>query len=563
MDIETDLAFLAANRARWRKTSLAERSALLDQVKERLLPIAADWVSAAAQHKGIAADSPLVGEEWLSGPYVLMAWCNAMQETLRKLAAGRLYADLPLRTLATGQLAVRVLPQFWWERLLLSGVRAEIWLELGVTREDLAQQPALLAAQSSRLALVLGAGNIAAIAPLDALHLLYVENSVAIVKLNPVNDYLAEFLALALSPFIERGFIRLLRGGAEVGETLCQHPLVEAIHITGSSATFDAIVWGTGEAARANKAKGAPRNTRKMSAELGGVSPTLVVPGPWSAADLAFQAEQVATQKLHNCGFNCIACQVLVLPRDWAQKSAFLAALEQVVKRTEPRTLYYPGALQRLEEFAAHYPQARRIARADGSTAVWLANLPDSASAGSVCETGEVFAPWLAVRELAGTDSAAWLEAAIEYANEQLAGTLGANIVIHPTTLQQIGAQRFEELLLKLRYGAIAVNCWSGLAFLTPQASWGAFPGHTLEHVGSGLGVVHNTLLLPRPQRTVIHAPFRPFPRSLLGGFSLLPRPPWFITHRKAASVARLLTAFQHRPSALKLPQIFWQALRG
>jgi aldehyde dehydrogenase (NAD(P)+) len=65
-------------------------------------------------------------------------------------------------------------------------------------------------------------------------------------------------------------------------------------------------------------------------------------------------------------------------------------------------------------------------------------------------------------------------------------------------------------------------------------------------------------------QRTVVEAPFRPFPRNLLhGSFTLLPRPPWFVTHKRAAEVARLLTSFQFKPGWLRLPRVFYHALLG
>ena len=57
-----------------------------------------------------------------------------------------------------------------------------------------------------------------------------------------------------------------------------------------------------------------------MTSELGGVGPTIVVPGPWTDADIEFQAEHILTMKLHNAGSNCVAAQVLVLPREWAGK---------------------------------------------------------------------------------------------------------------------------------------------------------------------------------------------------------------------------------------------------
>lgn len=106
----------------------------------------------------------------------------------------------PLRTLADGRLALRVVPGTLWDRLLLSGVRAEIWMQPGVTRAHLDRYAARAydippAARQGKLALVLGAGNVASIAPLDVLHKLFIENQVCLLKLNPVNDYLHDLLA--------------------------------------------------------------------------------------------------------------------------------------------------------------------------------------------------------------------------------------------------------------------------------------------------------------------------------------------------------------------------------
>ena len=64
----------------------------------------------------------------------------------------------------------------------------------------------------------------------------------------------------------------------------------------------------------------------------------------------------------------------------------------------------------------------------------------------------------------------------------------------------------------------------------------GAFPGHTLDDIQSGRGKVHNSFMLEKTERTVIEAPFRPFPRSLWHGeLTLMPCRP-FITHRGEAA---------------------------
>lgn len=565
--LDRDLQLLANNRTRWVATPVSERIAILNEIKDALLPVSKAWVETASRKKGIAAGSPLEGEEWLSGPYTVMGYCNQMMATLSQVQGKHHLDHVPVRQLPNGQVVARVLPHSIWDHLLLSGVKVDVWMQPEVTSANLAQHTAAVYDPESpqyktgKLALVLGAGNIAAIAPLDVFHKLFAENEVVMLKMNPVNDYLIDFLTPALKPLISRGFLRIVRGGTDVGQYLCTHPLVESMHITGAGASHDAIVWGVGAEGQANKATNTPKNTRHITSELGAVCPTIVVPGPWSAADIRFQAEQVATQKLHNSGFNCVACQVLVVSKDWSQKDEFLGRLTKVFVGAEPRSLYYPGASERLADFCSNNPQVNALKR-QGAQDVLLA--PLDASSPDKAKSTEVFAPALNVASISGPDPEVFLKDAIRFANEQLYGTLGANIVIHPASIARIGRKRLEEILIDLHYGTIAINAWTGLGFLSPQATWGAFPGHTLADVQSGIGVVHNTCLFDKPQRTVVEAPFRPFPRNLLSlSFTLLPRPPWFITNRKGGILGKLLVAFQYRPSFLKIPRIFLNALMG
>ncbi|MEO8839698.1 MAG: aldehyde dehydrogenase family protein, partial [Herbaspirillum sp.] len=524
VSLEDALAALEQNKLLWPKVSITERIVILNEIKECLMPISQAWAETASRQKGIPSGSSLEGEEWLSGPYSLMSYCNALMDTLSKVSGKQHLHGLPLRELPNGQLAAKVIPHSIWDRLLLSGVSAEVWMEPGVTRANLAQYTASCYDPTSipegKLALVLGAGNIASIAPLDCLHKLFAENQVVIVKMNPINDYLVEFLELALKPLINRGVLRIVRGDAKVGQYLCTHPLVEEIHITGSGAAHDNIVWGGIDEASANKQAGTPKNQRRITSELGAVCPTIVVPGPWSKADIAFQSEHIATQKLHNAGFNCIACQVLILAQDWPLKTQFLQKIKQVMATSTPRALYYPGVKNRLSGFQA---AMANTATTQPTSSEQCLIAPFTAGANQVAETTEVFAPALSVTELPGHDAEAYLIAAIDYANQHLYGTLGANILIHPKTLRQIGSKRFDEIITKLHYGCIAVNAWTGLGFLSAPTPWGAFPGHPLDDVQSGIGFVHNTMLFDRPQRTVIQAPFKPFPRNLLSlSFSIL-----------------------------------------
>jgi acyl-CoA reductase-like NAD-dependent aldehyde dehydrogenase len=565
-NLDRALTDLSGASESWARTGTEERIAILEDIKDATLAVAEGWAETAARKKQIPAGSPLSGEEWISGPYALMRTCNGLIETLSNMQDRGFLAPLSTRTTASGQLAVRVLPHNLWERLLFSGITADVWMKPGVRKADLPSLAATAYAtppekRKGRVALVLGAGNIASIAPLDTFQKLFSEHQVVILKMNPVNDYLTDYLNIALKPLIERNALRIVKGGADVGAYLCTHEDVDEIHITGAETSHDAIVWGPGDEGLRNKKAGTPKLTKPITSELGAVSPTIVVPGPWTPHDLRFQAEHIATQKMHNSGFNCIACQMLILPADWPEKETLLSNVSEVIRGSDPRLAYYPGAENRLTEFSQH---ADNVVRLDRGAAPACLVVPCDETADAYFRETEIFAPALATYEIAGTDPEAYLRAAIDYANKNLHGTLGGNILIHPATIREIGRKRFEELVAEFHYGAIAINGWTGIAFLTTTCPWGAFPGHTLDDVQSGIGFVHNTFMLDQVERVVVKAPFRPFPRNLFSGsLSLLPRPPWFITNRRQDKIGKALTRFEHRPGWLKIPRIFLDALLG
>ena len=360
---------------------------------------------------------------------------------------------------------------------------------------------------------------------------------------------------------IDRNALRIVKGGAQTGQYLCNHPKIAEIHITGSQASHDIIVWGRGKERIKNKKAGMPINERPITSELGAVCPTIVVPGPWTKADIKFQAEHIASQKMHNSGFNCISCQKLILPSSWDKADLLMAEVEKVIEQYDPRQLYYPGADERMREFENHAKDLKKFGRQENPACVVASH---SKTKQDWFNKFEIFAPAMSIHEIDDIDTRAYLNKAINFSNDELHGTLGANILIHPSTIKDIGKENFESIIARLNYGCIAINAWTGLGFLLVQTPWGAFPGHKLDDVQSGLGFVHNSFMLDSCERTIISAPFRPFPRNLLSGnFSLLPRPPWFITNTRQHKLGKLLTSFQHKPGWKKLPRIFFNALLG
>lgn len=556
--LESAIADLRAGERTWARMSLPRRISMLRELGDSVHLAAPHWVEAAATVKGLDGDSPYLGEEWISGPSAVLSGIRTLRGTLAAIARGASPIEHTRFGSAPGdRMTVPVLPHSAYERVLFHGFRADVWLEPGVTESQAVTSAGLAQlapTETDGIGLVLGAGNITSIPPLDVLSELFAHNRVVVLKLNPVMDAMLPVYQTALSPLIARGLLRIVTGGSEVGGALAHHPDVSHVHITGSAATHDAIVWGVGPDATARRTADTPLLTTPISSELGGVAPIIVVPGRWSTADLRFQAEHVITQRLHNGGYNCIAGQVVVLSSDWPQRARFVDELRAAIDRTPPRPGWYPGSSERMDAASDRYPQAERLG---GRLLIEV----DRADSESMLHT-EYFSPVLGVIELPGSGQE-FLNAAVDAANADFTGTLGANILIAPSTLASLGGG-FEEAIARLRYGTIAVNAWTGVGFLTAAAPWGAFPGHTLDDVQSGIGVVHNALLLDHVERTVVRGPFRPFPRSVLRGkFALFPKPPWFVTARSAALTGRRLVDFAAKPTWLRLLSVFAAAVRA
>jgi aldehyde dehydrogenase (NAD(P)+) len=487
---------------------------------------------------------------------------SASIETLTALNTGAdLLEHVKLHRGVDGQLVARVLPFDRYDELLFHGITADVWMQEGVTEQNLRENMAAFYRREDpdgELALVLGAGNVSAIVPLDILDRMINCGEVVICKMNPVNEYLGPIFEDIFAQLVRDGYLAFVYGAGDVGAYLTRHDAVQVIHITGSANTHDLIVYGPGEEGQQRKAADDRVVDKPINSELGGVGATIVLPGPWTGADFAFQAEHVVTQKLHNAGHNCVASQVLVLPADWDGSSRMPDEIRRRLAASEPRVAYYPGTDERLSALQQAEPAAQELG--GDAKRLFVADVDPAVDHYGFCT--EFFAPAMVTTSLPG-DAGQFLQRAVEFCNDRLYGTLSVNLIVHPKTRRQLGAD-FDRAIAALRYGGIGINVWVGAAFLLPRAAWGAYPGHSYTDVQSGIGVVHNALMFDKPLKTVVSAPFHPFPRSLPGGENtLFPKPPWFLTNKTSESTARKLTEFAAAPSAAKLPALFTSALRG
>jgi hypothetical protein len=557
--MDAAVAILSAAKGAWVELGVAGRIAIVDQIMRDVAAVADRWVADCLAAKAIPPDAPAAGEEWSNGPYATMKELRQFRQSLVDIqSGGRPHVPGLVTTRADGSVVARVFPQNNYDRLFFTGVTAEIWMEPGVTMENLPKTQAVAydgKERNGRVSLVLGAGNVSSIGPLDALYKLLVDDEVVILKTNPVNAYLGPIWEEGFRALIEPGYLRIVHGGAAEGSYLCHHPGISDIHVTGSDKTFDAIVFGTGPEGAARKAANTPLLDKPITGELGNVSPVIVVPGPWSESDIAYHAEHLVTMLTNNAGFNCNATRTIITHAGWPLRQKLLDQMRHVLATVPTRSAYYPGARGRYQAFATAHPEAEQFGNPAGDELPWVL-IPGvgSSLADDIAFTTEAFCGIFAETALDAPTTGSFIDQAVDFCNRQLWGTLNATILVHPTSLKDRGvAKAFERAIADLRYGTVAVNYWAAASYVLGTTTWGAFPGHAMNDIQSGTGVVHNTLMFSRPQKSVLRAPFRAFPPPI-----------WFVSHGKAARIAfRKLTAFEAAPSLWKVPSIVVTALRG
>jgi hypothetical protein len=549
---------VADHTASWARTDASVRADLLQQVITDTMAVQDEWLAAACEAKGLTPGTTEAGEELFTGIGTVVRMARLLRDALRDIAKDSKPAFAgPVRVAADGRLRVQIFPAGAFDRITFPQTTAEIFMQPGVTRESLVAGQAAAYADPlahAGTALVLAAGNVASLGPRDVLSKLFVEGKVVVMKANPVNDYLVPYWARALAALIDAGVLRIVDGGAAVGQYLTAHPRIDEVHITGSDKTYDAVVFGTGAEGARRKEADEPALHKPVTAELGNVSPIIVVPGKWSIAELLYQAEHVATMLVNNAGFNCVSARVVVTHAAWPQREAFLGALTQTLIGLTPRRAYYPGAADRRAAFVAAHPEAEELGSGPADALPWtfMRGVPPGQT-NDICFNVESFFGQVAETALTAPSAAAFVDAATAFCNDVLWGTLGATIIVSPSSLKdEEVAESVDRAVADLRYGSIGVNLWHALSFAMGATSWGAYPGHARSDIQSGTGVVGNAAMFDRPQKSVVRGPFRS-----------RPKPPWFATAPNSYDVMRRFVAFEAEPSAAKIPGLLLAAMRS
>jgi len=549
------VAELQARRAAWVSVSATERLSLIAQLRRDVARIAPEWSTAVAGAEGLGPSE--AAEEELAGPYLTLRQLRLLGTSLREIARGEV-PRIPggVTTLPDGRVSARVMPFDRFDRLMYRRVTADVWMQPGVTAQDLpaTQAVAYRKPDAGGVCLILGGGNVSSIAPLDAIYKLFVANRVVLLKMHPTQAFMGPILEAGMGALVEAGYLRIVQGGADEGAYLAAHPAVDELHITGSYRTYEAIVFGPGAGGEERRRRDDPILHKPFTAELGNLTPVIVVPGRWTDAEIDYQADNLATMLTNNAGFNCTTPRVVITPAGWRLRQRFLSAVRARLVATPVRTAWYPGAERRFDQFLDAHPEAELYgSRLDGRLPWALITDLDPGAGDDPCFTTEAFCGVFGELPLPSSDIADYLARAVAFANDSLWGSLNVTLIVHPSSMRhpEVGAA-IERAVADLRYGTVAINHWSALGFALSVTPWGAFPGHPRNDIGSGTDVVHNALMFSRVEKTVIRAPFRAWPK-----------PVWFGSHRTARRLAPMLVRFEANPSLLRLAAMLPRAVIG
>lgn len=554
---DLELSGLREAAAEWVKCSPEQARTTLAQLRHTIAAEGENWVKACCAGKGFAATHPLAAEEWVSGPYVTLRFTRLLQHSLAQLAK---FGRIPLeKRLASPiqPLRVKVVPFDWADRLLFWRTKGELRLEPFVRFDTLSQKVAVSWQNPTppRVCLVLGAGNISSIGALDVLTRVFLHRQAVLLKFNPVNEYLLPIFQRAFQPLLDRGIVALTSGDAGMASALTNHPAVDEIHLTGSSRTFEAIRYGGGQEGMRRKCERKPLNNKPISAELGNISPMIVLPGMWTERQLRFQAERIVTSLAYNAGFNCNATRLLILPRQWPQRDALMGEIRSILTGLPTRPAFYPGAGETHARWLARHPNALQfVERLQPGHLPWtlIEDLnPEQPDEPFFQE--EPFCSLFATTSLEGEDAAGFLRRATTFVNQRLWGSLNLSILADPATLRSLRQSGdWNRCVDGLRYGTLAINCWAALGYAFGSTAWGAFPGHLDHDIQSGSGFVHNSFMVGPVQQCVLEMPFTSWPKPL-----------WFVTHPDPLPMARALTDYEHRGGLWRLGRILWAGLRN
>jgi acyl-CoA reductase-like NAD-dependent aldehyde dehydrogenase len=545
-EIDKAIADLDAHKQLWADLGIEERIHLFRETLELTRKVSDKWIKLDVKSRLIPETSLNASLSYaqLGALFRLMHLYLTSLEDIKKFERPQ-YSHAPF-VLPNSQVSLQVLPENLKEKILFSGITSEIWFEPGVQLKDLPNlqaRPYHTTPKEGKIALVLGSGNYSSLTVGDLLYKLINELRVIIVKVHPVTEFVGEIIEECFAPFIKAGFVRIVYGGVKEGEYIVTHPSVDEIHMTGSDKTFEAIVFGSGPQGKENKRNRKPQFNKKVTGELGNVTPVIVVPGPWNNKDIDQQAENIFAYMVVNNGYTCVANRLLIQSDSWPATQTIYTKIRQFFQDFIPEKAYYPGSERRIREAIKAHPNSEVIGEfVDGKTP-WVFASHLNLDEQHLCFQQEIFGSFYGGVNLSANNVPEFIDKAVDFCNKKLWGTLGISLIVHPNSLKDpLIKAAVDRAVANLQYGSIGVNTIAGLNYMVGRNGWGGYPNSSYEDVQSGIGWVNNTLMFDRVQKSISRGPFSfPF------------KPPNFVTSPGRLRFSKAFFEYERFPSWFNL----------
>ena len=539
LDVDRNISTLRLNSQAFSKIDNILLSDMFDECIQNIKSIAYFWATIGADNKGIKG-TVAEGEEWLGGPFASTIALQYYIDFLRN------------NTVITEDLIndnkIHIFPNKPIEKLLFPFITADMHFSKNMSKSDIINSRGFGTRLGFKngISLILGAGNVSSIPLLDTIYDMVVNRHCILLKLNPVNEYLKPVFEKVFENFISRGFMVVTTGDINVSSYMTAHSGITNMHLTGSDKTYENIVYGStlNEKDKGKKTL-SKKNKKPFTTELGNVTPFIIHPGKWSTSEIKFQARKIVTAKLNNNGFNCIAAQVIVLPKNWKQSQQLVEAIKKQLATEKDRLAYYPNSTETLKRLKSN----KTIFQENDLTCA-TPHLTKDLELNDYYEKNEVWSSTLFFKYLEHDNDLDYVNKAISYVNQDVWGNLGVAVLIKKHDSKKV-KDITKNYVDNLKYGTIAINEWPALGFIIPTMPWGGYPGNKDSDIQSGQGYVHNAYFFESPLKGVLYSKFK------------LPivDPVWFTSNKKGSKVFKYLTYYQIENSKINLIKLIFSAL--
>ncbi|MCY3759522.1 MAG: aldehyde dehydrogenase family protein [Acidobacteria bacterium] len=479
---ELEVLMEAERSHRWARTPAPELADRLLEVAEAFYTRGDALALETAERMGVSPASV-----WFESLFPAV-WGLLSTASFLKPLEGSLDEIVASEPIATqdfaGSPALRLLPANSFQRLLLPGFSGHVLLRPSVSAPP--RQPS-----TEGLALCLLPFNLAGIGVLDILHLLCLGPRRVLAKVSEKASFLKDHLEKAFAPLVSCGALSFVQGGPDTGARLAARPEFDRIHLTGSARTAAAVQAIAGQ--------------DKVTCELGGVTPAIVLPEVGKDRRLLRQvARQVVFGALANNGQHCVSYQVVLVPESLRTALGQALAREMALV-SGPAGPAGPDRLLIDEAASSRVAAMVEDARGRGATVTSFGErssgrrFPVTLLSGITDEMRlfreEAFGPVVGLASLPDRD---FSREALSRANRPaLAGDLGASVFTPFPDSEPV-----RHLARHLKHGVVAINSYPGVAYAT-SLPWGPGPGQA-----SGRGWVHNFRFLDetRMEKVVLAA---------------------------------------------------------